>query len=294
MNDTYPEWAAWMRQQGYAAETARAYQATVRRWKRSRMPATDWLLRENAKGQTRGGPPTASARIYRRALVAWCRWSGEPAPAPLPRVIRLAQPRPASILSLAQVIRIDAEIEQLPEPYAVLLGLLRATGLRVSEACTARLDGLRRLGSILVLDVTAKTTAQRIGTRTVVIPQHFQAQLVAHLRGWRAGRGDSAWLFPSPRGTKTRARPISVDAVREHCVEIGERLGLRLHPHAFRHRFATELVEAGIEMRVIAEALGHHMASMTGRYTHPSIEVVADAVERAAAEQARQRALLLR
>lgn len=288
---TYPEWAAWMRQQGYSQVTINTYQSTVRWWKRSRLSMDEWLAHQNAESQQRGGPPTESARIYRRALVAWARWRGEPAPAPLPRVIRLARPRPAAILTLEDVIRIDAEIAQLPPLYATVLGLLRATGLRVSEATRAQLTGVRKVGACVVLDVKAKTTSVHVGTRSVIIPRAFQPQLVAYLRGWRAGQGTSPWLFPSPKGPRSKGA-VDAGTIGQTCKAIGERLDLRLHPHAFRHRFATELVEAGVEMRLIAAALGHRVADITARYSHPSLEAIAEAVERAAADQERQRARL--
>lgn len=66
-------------------------------------------------------------------------------------------------------------------------------------------------------------------------------------------------------------RPVAISAIQKAVRKIGLRVGLlRLNPYAFRHAFATHLLDNGANLRVIQELLGHRSIRSTEVYTHVS------------------------
>ncbi|HEY2933958.1 MAG TPA: tyrosine recombinase XerC [Acidobacteriota bacterium] len=147
-----------------------------------------------------------------------------------------------------------------------ILELLYATGMRVSE-----LTGLRKD------DVQLDERFVRVvgkGRKERIIP--FGTKAESALRGyWKArnriapGRLLPDALFLNRTGTRLTPRSVG-RLVDKYILEAS--LKLKISPHVLRHSFATHLLNAGADLRVIQELLGHESLSTTQKYTHVSIE----------------------
>lgn len=144
-----------------------------------------------------------------------------------------------------------------------ILETLYATGMRVSE-----LTGLTQ-GNLYADQQLVRVFGKGSKERLVPIGDsalRWIAEYQRRLRGELAVKqrsGDKLFL-------NFRGGPISRVAVWNIVCEYTRRAGIRkeIHPHTFRHSFATHLLEGGADLRSVQEMLGHADITTTQIYTH--------------------------
>ncbi len=173
-------------------------------------------------------------------------------------------PRTVSIGALEALLSAPRSDTPLGTRDGAIIELLYATGIRVGELVTLRLGDLDlRQGMVKVMGK---------GSRERLMPIHAYAgkRLSTYLRSGRPSltcehSGDLLFLTRTGHGMGTGdvrrmiARHLSTAAV-----------GLAVTPHMLRHTFATDLLEAGADLRSVQELLGHIALSTTQTYTHLS------------------------
>lgn len=142
-----------------------------------------------------------------------------------------------------------------------LFEMMYACGLRLSEVKDLKLK-----------DVDMQDQVVRIcgkGNKERIVPFHDEAKriLTLYLKEVRGMWCDDTCeeLFVNQRGKGLSARGIQylLDGV---VLQSG--LHIHVHPHMFRHSFATHLLDNGADLRVVQELLGHVNLSTTQIYTH--------------------------
>ena len=165
-----------------------------------------------------------------------------------------------------------------------IMELFYSSGLRLSE-----LVGLD-LSCLDLKDRTVRVTGKGNKTRIVPFGKHAHAALEKWLTaraqlpmGSRAAPLDAA----DPRRTVLflgrNGRPLSVRSVQLRVAGWARRRGLpmHVHPHMFRHSFATHLLESSADLRAVQELLGHADIGTTQIYTHLDFNHLASVYERA-------------
>jgi len=140
--------------------------------------------------------------------------------------------------------------------------LLYAAGLRISELLSLRLEAVNaQQGWIRVFGKGAKER---------VVPVHSAAlaalKKYLFLRQAKFGGGAAAAeIFVNRSGRKLSRVQLWKDIAKlgkEADVSAG------LHPHLFRHTFASHLVQGGADLRAVQEMLGHSSLNTTQIYSH--------------------------
>ncbi|MBW7866158.1 MAG: tyrosine recombinase XerC [Candidatus Hydrogenedens sp.] len=221
--------------------------------------------------QTAGGTARTAARKL-AAVRAACKYfvrAGrmESNPAQGVKSPRLARGLP-DVLTIPEVTAL-VEAPDLSEPAGLrdraILETLYSSGLRAAELAGLRLEHVD-LGQAM-LRVLGKRSKERL------VPLGSMA--VAAVRDYLSVRNSfhqpaHGMVFVNARGGPLTTR--SVQRIVERYVRMVIPARTEVSPHTLRHTFATHMLDAGADLRVVQELLGHESLSSTQIYTHVSME----------------------
>jgi len=144
--------------------------------------------------------------------------------------------------------------------HKLLIVFLYSSGLRVSEAVSMKIDDL---------DLEERMGIVRAGKgkkdRNIILSE----SLVNDLKSYLGDRKDE-----NPYIFDVKDRHIVIRQAQRIVSEAAKNAGIkkRVFCHALRSSFATHLLEAGTDIRIIQELLGHSNLATTQRYTKVSTE----------------------
>jgi len=161
--------------------------------------------------------------------------------------------------------------------FRACLKLIYACGLRLGEACRLAptdIDSAR--GVVHIRNAKGATD------RYVPIPP----TLIPLLREYWKSHRNPRWLFPAAscghRRGSPAARHIPLGAVQKAFQLARQAAGVRkaAHVHTLRHSWATHLLEANVNLRLIQAWLGHRSPSTTAVYTHMTEQATCAAAQK--------------
>jgi site-specific recombinase XerD len=161
------------------------------------------------------------------------------------------------VLSVGEVGRVLGCVHR--QRYRVCLTLIYACGLRLLEGVrlqVTQIDGQRQLLHV----------CQGKGGKDRYVP--LPSACLKLLRGHWLTHRNPVWLFPSP--LEESHQPMSEAGLQRAFRAAVQEAGIpkKATVHTLRHSYATHLLEAGVNLRIIQSYLGHASPKTTSLYTH--------------------------
>lgn len=167
------------------------------------------------------------------------------------------------VLSVEEVADLMAAVPGPGLKYRAALGISYGAGLRAAEVCNLKVKDIDSDRMLIHVD-DGKGGRDR---KAMLSPS-----LLDLLREyWRESRPEG-WLFPG----KPKISPLSPRQLNRAFTSAKHMAGINKPAtlHTLRHSFATHLLEANTDVRVIQVLLGHAKLTTTARYTHVATKTI--------------------
>ncbi len=218
-------------------------------------------------GGKQGALKPASIWSYSKAVrrfMSWASQEGEQVPGEV-KLNKLPQ-RMVEVLSAKEIEALENAASSERDKLIVMV--LAQTGIRRAELVGLTDRDLLDEGGRYYLRIHGK------GGRDRRVP--MSSALARRLRKLIAGRpkdADSKRIFLAlkKRAGGHSIEPLTESGVTQMITGLGEKAGIerRVHPHMFRHSFATLALRRGMDSLMVAEVLGHAGLQMLSRvYSH--------------------------
>jgi integrase/recombinase XerC len=161
--------------------------------------------------------------------------------------------------TMARLLEIPTE-DSLAVRDRAIMELLYSSGLRLAELVGLNLQDLN------AADRTVRVLGKGSKTRVLPVGRKALSALAAWLKERRGLlRVDAQAVFVGAAGRRLGARAVQK---RIEYWALRQGLPMHVHPHLFRHSFASHLLESSGQLRAVQELLGHADIATTQVYTH--------------------------
>lgn len=253
----------------YAAQVVVSYFGDVSLRKLSVSQISDFYLDLTTNEHRAGGKCRVvsqnTARGYvmmLRAVIRFCHDCGVRTVDPSSIIIPKKEKKVARFIELEQFSALLAEVARPRRGYSrlnrarniAILKMLFYTGLRVSELCALNRDSIYNRQ----FTVVGKSKCPR--------PCFITGEVEEEINQYLSMRTDSNPALFIANENGERITPGNVQRIfRLACARAGL---TKVTPHTMRHSFATRLIDDRVDIRFVADLLGHQDLNTTKQYTH--------------------------
>jgi integrase/recombinase XerC len=276
----------------YTVRNYRSAMDALADWMQGRMEADAWenlqveQLRAHLIDLQRSGLGRRSLHNRFSAIRTFCRFALERGWMQRPLSEGLNLPKLSKKLPLYLTVEQMHSLLQAPQAMMesgristrvawqdrAMMELLYGGGLRISEATTLSWKDVNlNEGVVRVMGKGGKERLCPVGRLCVEALRHYRAVLL------QGGQVPAA-VFPGSRGGFLQPRQVQ-SRLKHYLAHAG--LPADISPHKLRHSYATHLLDAGADIRVVQELLGHVSLSTTQIYTHVTLERLRQAHQQA-------------
>lgn len=253
------DWRLWMQSQGLSARTIGERTATIRHLLEHARACARTLEPVHIQRYLARDMSPATRATYHASIRAYCAWlqrTGIRDDNPADRTPRPKRPKsvPRPVEGSQLMALLEAANRKRTRTY-VLLGAM--AGLRVHEIAKIRGEDIDPYTGVLT--VVGK------GGKVAQIPLHDR--LVEEASHYPA----IGYWFPA-YGKQTSAPHVSSHAVSAAIAGAMQRAGFKGKPHQLRHFYGTELVRAGVNLRIVQTLMRHESPATTAIYTRVNVE----------------------
>ena len=167
------------------------------------------------------------------------------------------------VLSKEEIKRL---IEATKNPkHNLMLSVTYSAGLRVSETVSLKISDIDFDRKVINIK-----GAKGKKDRTSLLSEKVSCKIKDYLSVYQP----AMWLFEG-QDSRTHIHTRSLQHIFENAMNI---TGIKKNAsiHSLRHSFATHLLEAGTDLRIIQELLGHASSKTTEIYTHVSTKIISN------------------
>jgi len=144
----------------------------------------------------------------------------------------------------------------------IIVLLLAKTGMRNKEICSLKLTDIDWQRREITIRNSKHNKTRIIPIEDKLLFGSTYPSLKNYIRYWRID-SDRHYVFTTEKG------PMTCNYLRRLIKDLSKMAGMNwVHPHSFRHYAATNLLRAGVNIRVVQEILGHSSIKTTGGYLH--------------------------